>query len=618
MKKNFTLLLILAFLFSGLLPAYGAPQISAGVFKKTGQAKSGAKLQSAADETVGLVFFPENGKAKNIDTSFLDSRSITYIKSEKLLSAKVPVRHIESLTQIKGVESIELDMKIKALETVSEGRDSVNASVYTYNNVGGAGVKIAVIDVGFKSYPYLRSIGELPSSLITKDFTLPGAPAVNDFYETEKHGSACAEIVYDIAPQAQMYLLKVDTQTSLENAFDYCKAQGIRIASCSIGFIAGFWCDGSGRYAQSATDAYNNGILPVFAAGNEALMSWFGKFSGNADNWMVFPGGKDYLEVYVYPLGDIHMMWDDFAARDKKYTLYMYDSTGSSLLDSSVWNPGNTPSVFVSNLSYYSVRVRLKIKKENDGPDLGIRLSFDSGAYINSSDRRSDSSLSSPGDSREALTVGAVDAKNWANGPVESYSSRGPTLQSASLPQAQKPDITGPTYVSTVMYGPRGFNGTSGATPHISAAAALLLSLDRTMSAAQLKDKVLSYSRAIATSPDNIYGSGKLVLGTELIPDASAGDIVCFPNPASISKNGHVKITNLPYNTSLIDINVYTVTGEFVKSFSSSDLKSMNGRMTIEWNLKNQGGAQVAPGVYFFTVNTPVSGKKVKKIAIQK
>jgi subtilisin family serine protease len=335
---------------------------------------------------------------------------------------------------------------------------------------------------------------------------------------------------------------------------------------------------------------------------------------------MIFPNGKDYLELNILSYGSVHMMWDDFVNRNKKYTLYMYDASSGALLDSSWWAAGNRPSVYVSNGSSYK-KVRVKILKENSYGDVDIRLYFD-GYYSNGADKKSESSLSSPGDARQSLTVGAVDVGNWANGPAESYSSRGPTRKpshsNASLEQAQKPDISGPTCVTTVSYGSRGFSGTSGATPHIAGSAALLLSVDRTMSAAQLKDKVLSYYQKIASSPDNIYGKGKLVLGGENLPETELGDIICFPNPASISKNGHVKITNLPYNTTSIEINIYTVTGEFVKSFYASDLKSMNGKMTIEWNLKNQSGAQVAPGIYFFTIRTPVSGKKVKKIALQK
>jgi hypothetical protein len=37
----------------------------------------------------------------------------------------------------------------------------------------------------------------------------------------------------------------------------------------------------------------------------------------------------------------------------------------------------------------------------------------------------------------------------------------------------------------------------------------------------------------------------------------------------------------------------------------------------INWNLKNQSGDQVAPGVYFVIIKTLLGGKHIKKIAIQ-
>ncbi|MCL1972362.1 MAG: S8 family serine peptidase [Endomicrobia bacterium] len=619
MKKKFSFILLLIFLFSNALFAQsGGPQISESLLKRASQVKSIAKAKAVPEEKIGVIFYPQDGNSDNADVSFFQSRAIEYIKSRNFLSAKVSADMIPLLGNIKGVERIDLDIKIKP-RVVSEGRDAVNATPYYYNNIRGAGIKIAVIDVGFAQYSSLQSKGELPLTLITKDFTIPGQPPVNASSETEKHGSACAEIVYDFVPDSQMYLLKVNNSTTLQNAFTYCKSEGIRVVSGSIGFDSGFWCDGTGDFAQMATDAYNNGVLPVFAAGNEAQQSWFGMFTGDAGNWMIFPGGKDYLELNIIASGEVAMMWDDFTARNKKYTMYMYDSASNALLDSSAWSTGNTPSVYVSN-GFYSRKVKIKIQKENSYDDVNIRLYFD-GSYVNASDIRSESSLSSPSDSREAVAVGAVNVTNWSNGPIEYYSSWGPTRKpsqpSTVLQEARKPDITGPTWVTTVSYGPRGFNGTSGATPHISGAAAVLLSLDSAMTVSQLKDKLLSYSSKIGTSPDNIYGSGKLVLGTESLPDPYVGEIVCYPNPSSISKNGHVKITNLPYSAP-ISINIYTVTGEFVKSFSQSDLQSKSGRLYIEWNLKNQNGSQIAPGVYFITINNTPFGKKVKKVAVIK
>ncbi|MDR1195453.1 MAG: S8 family serine peptidase [Endomicrobium sp.] len=625
MKIKFTFILLLALLFSNALFAQSAPQISQSLLKKAHETRSIAKSAAGADEKVDVLFYPEDNDSNKIDASFFSSRGIEYIKSRNYLSAKIPIGDIEKLYGIKGVKYIDFNIKARALEKVSEGRNAINASAYAYNNIGGAGVKIAVIDIGFAYYNGLKSAGELPQNLITKDFTRWGNPAININYEYQTHGSACAEIIYDIAPQAQMYLLKINDVPSIQNAFDYCKSENIRIASCSIGFSYDFWCDGTGDIAKIATDAYNNGTLPVFAAGNEADKSWFGMFNGNSEGWMIFPSGKEYLELSVNPTNFVFMMWDDFAAKNKKYTLYMYNNSETKIISSSTWAMGDRPNVFVYNKEN-SPRVRLKIKKENSYEDVHIRLLFD-GSYINQSDKRSASSLSSPADSREALAVGAIDITNWNSGPIEKYSSWGPTRAVLTFPETRKPDITGPTGITTYTIGTRGFSGTSAAAPHIAASAALLLSLDRTMSTKQLRDKVISNYRQVASSPDNIYGIGQLFLGGYEAPGGgddggygSGEDIICYPNPASISRSGHINITNLPYDkiNDKIKLNVYTVAGEFVKSFNDGDLKFKNGRMTIEWNLKNENGAQVAPGVYFLTVDAPLAKKKVIKIAIQK
>ncbi|MCL2144771.1 MAG: S8 family serine peptidase [Endomicrobia bacterium] len=629
MRKKFSLILLFIFLFSNAFSAQTVlPQISESLLKKAAQTKSLAKTTAADEENISVMFYPQNGDSNNVDASFFNLRGIEYIRSRNFIGAKVPADMVSSLDQIKGVERIDLGVKVKALGAISEGIKEVNASKYLYNNVDGAGVKIAVIDVGFSRYRYLQNIGELPANLVTKDFTKPGAPAINELFETIIHGSACAEVIYDFVPQAQIYLLKIADEigvASLQNALDYCKDEGIQIASVSLGFAVGFWPDGTGIYAQLATEAYNNGILPVFAAGNEAEYSWFGKFNGNSSNWMVFPSGNDYLELNIYGRGDVCMMWDDFTDRDKKYTMYMYDASSGSLIDTSSWAPGNTPSVYVRNGYSASRRVRIKILKENTFENVDIRLCFD-GYYANSGQMISESSICSPGDSREALTVGAVNVANYSNGPIDSYSSRGPVRKpsssTTSLTQMRKPDMVAPSYVSTTVYGTRRFNGTSAATPHVAGAAALLLSWElsqgKTMSVNRLKNEMLANYMRIASSPDNTYGIGKLYLGASDLSEIIVEDIVCYPNPVSISKKGSIKITNLPYDTSLVNVNVYTVAGEFVKSFSSSDLKMHKGRVTIEWDLKNQSGSQVAPGVYFCVIKTPETGKKVKKIAIQK
>src|SRR5207253_487718 len=96
-----------------------------------------------------------------------------------------------------------------------------------------------------------------------------------------------------------------------------------------------------------------------------------------------------------------------------------------------------------------------------------------------------------PATSPSALAVGATC---WTNGALESYSSRGPTIDGRV-----KPDLTAPDSVSGTVYGDSsggcangtGFAGTSAAAPHVAGAAALLAQARPGLSPDQLSTLVL-------------------------------------------------------------------------------------------------------------------------------
>ncbi|MCL2389986.1 MAG: S8 family serine peptidase [Endomicrobia bacterium] len=632
---------VLLLLFCAAAFAQNSSVISPNL--KRAAERSSKLAKSVSDAKIRVLFYPEDKNSDNIDLSFFHANNIDYAKSRSFLTAEIPLRLIDGINKIRGVRFADLSFNAKPMGVISEGANAINASKYLFNNVTGQGVKIAVVDVGFQGYRNLIASGELPVNVSTQNFT--SAPA--EPFESDIHGSACAEIVYDIAPGAKLYLLKVGDEASFQEAYDYCVSTGIHIITASIGwsFTGDSFVDGTSFAADilDSTGTANN-ILSVVAAGNEAQISWMSMFedyevSGSTTGWMKFGSGNDYIDVSVpynisLSIPDVVFVWDDFNAMDKDYALYIYDQNGTFIESTEgVWIPGYPPVVYFYNDTGYT-SLRFKIKKNNNYNNVALRLLFNSplqsGYYSpvnNSLDRNSQSSLSSPGDARTALTVGAINVANWGNGPIQVFSSRGPTMANSAFsyafPSVQKPDICGPDGVTTVSYGPKNFEGTSAATPHIAGAAALLLSLDTTLSTntanGKFKNYVLGFAKQVASSPDNTYGRGKLVLDVSDLPYDNAGDIICYPNPASISKKGYIKFTNFPFNTGLIEVNVFTVMGEFVKSFGPDDAQAdSNGRRTITWNLKNQNGSQIAPGIYFVTINTPASGKKVKKIAIQK
>ena len=92
-------------------------------------------------------------------------------------------------------------------------------------------------------------------------------------------------------------------------------------------------------------------------------------------------------------------------------------------------------------------------------------------------------------------------------------------------------------------------------------------------------------------------------------------DISVVPNPYIIysdfqtTKDDHqIRFTRLPLNCKL---SIYTISGELVKNINQDS----NFGGNVAWDLKNEAGQEVAPGLYIYIVETADS-KKIDKFAI--
>ena len=105
-------------------------------------------------------------------------------------------------------------------------------------------------------------------NLSYRDFTRKGIFEQGSLSESAKiHGSACAEIVHDIAPDAEIQLYKVDNLVSLENAKDAAIQDGMDIVTVSLGWdVPTGFGDGTGLACDIVDDAFQNNVLWVNAS----------------------------------------------------------------------------------------------------------------------------------------------------------------------------------------------------------------------------------------------------------------------------------------------------------------------------------------------------------------
>jgi hypothetical protein len=438
-----------------------------------------------------------------------------------LLQALVPINALESLAQRPDVQFIREPQRAMPL-VISEGVGASNASAWHAAGYDGSGVKVAIVDAGFDGYTSLLGT-DLPAFITARDYTGAGMGGT-------VHGTACAEVVYDVAPGASMYLSKVSTVVELSNAINDLIADGVDIISMSLGWTIDGPGDGTGTLASIVNNARSNGIFYATAAGNDAEVSWSGQYvnhpsvSGthqwpHGGNVNCFGPGTDF-SCYVVSAGTsikVGLHWDDWTSVTQDYDLYLLKWTGSTwtiVAASENWQnggAGQTPEEFINYIAPSSTAYAVLVAKYSATRDVCFRMVAPKMGHLD--EWVEQRSLTFPADSPDAITVGAVDVNRPY--PLESYSSRGPTFgpDGTCSGGSTKPDIAAYANVSTASYGAGVFNGTSAATPHMAGAAALVKQRYTGYSASQLQGYLESNAIDLGDpGKDNLYGSGRLYL----------------------------------------------------------------------------------------------------------
>jgi len=409
------------------------------------------------------------------DTNFNDLKphlkSLRYAR-DNIVEADVSLLSVPAIKDLSYVSYISLP-RLQYRDCEGNGlvqseavmKDLMKTCTLHGEGITGKGVSVAVTDSNF-FFDDITKV-ELPSSM---DMSLVSS---NVYSIKQWHGTACSEIIADVAPGAnQLFVDTGSTEMSFIDALENLTRQGkkIDLVSSSMDFPVGMF-DGEDDVCLAVRNLTRNGTIWVNAAGNWAQRHWSGNFKdGDGDGINEFSQEDESINITARKGETIEVIlsWDDdWEHASEDYDLYVYSPRGGYAQSR---NPqtgyfGHSPVETISLDAPVSGVYEIKIRKVNATRD---RVLFNLIAPKQDLDeyRVVEGSLGVLSCSNDVITVGALDA---VTGELAPYSSRGPTADGRI-----KPDIVAPTNVTVSSSYPYKFEGTSAAAPHASGCVALL------------------------------------------------------------------------------------------------------------------------------------------------
>jgi subtilisin family serine protease len=348
----------------------------------------------------------------------------------------------------------------------------------------GRGVKVAVLDAGFRDYR--AQLGKaLPAHIIGRSFR-----ADDDLEAREsQHGVLCAEVVHALAPEAEILLTNWDSERpeSFLEALHWVREQGAHILTCSL--IMPSWSDGEGGGAVNEAVARLVGggaspgdMLCFASAGNIAQRHWSGAFRPDGAGLHQWRPGRPANGLR--PWGNERVAVELYGPADAAYEVDVYDAATGEPAGAAVVEPvlpgseaGSAVVRFLPQPRHtYQIVVRCPDPTAAGGRRFHVVVLGGGLEYASSR-----GSIPCPADGRAVLAVGAVDAA----GRRLFYSSCGPNSR------RPKPDLVAPVPFPGLSR-QRPFTGTSAAAPQAAGLAAVLWSRHLDWNARRVREGLLA------------------------------------------------------------------------------------------------------------------------------
>jgi subtilisin family serine protease len=402
------------------------------------------------------------------------------------------------------------NLAVRVADSAVEDRDKILArlGIAGWHRAGqrGKGIKIAVLDSGFKEYRSFLGTA-LPRQVQVHSCRPDGDIEARE----SQHGILCAEVIHAVAPDAELLLVNWDTESPANflEAVRWAKAQGAKVLSCSL--IMPSWSDGEGggtvnhELRKILGDKSAAGSLLFFAsAGNTAQRHWCGQVQCDAAGYHLWSDG--HRNNSITPWGNERVSVELYGPCCANLELQVYELGTGKVVGKSVascsCSPCGSPCATVRFLpqpgSRYYARIHCGAEYHNDKADPVHLVVLGGGLHYTTTC----GSIPFPAECPGVVAVGAVGS----DGARLAYSSCGPN---SCLP---KPDFVAEVPFPS-LWRDRPFSGTSAAAPQAAGLAALVWARHPTWTAEQVNQFFRTIARDLGPKGHDVEtGHGLLVL----------------------------------------------------------------------------------------------------------
>lgn len=433
------------------------------------------------------------------------------IENIKELGAEVELHNTElgkvqawiNYAQLEHLAALPLVAKITvpsygnpaAGRVITEGDAILRANLLRDIGATGKGVKVGVVSDGANDWPSAAGTGDLPNNVTTYGICNRRNADPQNCRQglTCNEGTAMAEIIHDIAPEAELAVAAVSTSLEFIQQINRLAGTfGADIIVDDLGFFGEPYFE-DGDLAR-AVSALPSNVLYFSSAGNSGNTHYEREYSTLAStrhNFGVQAGINDEtIGFSIRPNRGafVLLQWNDrYANPNSDYDLFIFDQNNE------VGRSSGRTSTAIEGVCVYNGSsaeiTRFAVVDKASGVNRRLEMFFLGARGIEYSIPNG-SVFGHAGTSR-AIAVGAINV--GSNSPAF-YSSRGPSvIDYPSIQSRSKPDISATDGVSVTGAG--GFSspffGTSAAAPHAAAVAALLLSSNEDLSPQQVRTALL-------------------------------------------------------------------------------------------------------------------------------